>query len=373
MKKTKNITYFLLLCIMFSCSESIKENISNNPAIATTNTNNKININGTIFDSKTKEKLKDISVRINGEIVKTDDNGFYLFNDLKEGKVTIIISKEGFASYIDDIDLKYDKQVFDFNLVRNTTPIQIISPSIIPSSSPIPTTKPIIKTSLSGFLLEEKTNKPLPLTALKINNNSTITDDKGYFYFTDLTIGYNIIYEYLNGLDKIALKQEINLIEGDNKQNLYYISSPIINPTPYPTSYPISNPTPIGKSYDPKIELINIVQPSISTPNNLKPNTVEIRFRFQDSIKLLANSIDWNYGPIKIDCNIYENISQYQSSQPKKGKLVITKSFTLNNSSDSYLMDFINIKSYGNYFIIETKSFLPDNRILLDESNTLIF
>ena len=69
MKKTKNITYFLLLCIMFSCSESIKENISNNPAIATTNTNNKININGTIFDSKTKEKLKDIEVEAKSFVV----------------------------------------------------------------------------------------------------------------------------------------------------------------------------------------------------------------------------------------------------------------------------------------------------------------
>lgn len=274
-------------------------------------------INGVITDEN-NNKISDVQIKIDNREIKTDSSGYYSINDLAVGKTRIIAFKDGYEESNITVDLKSDVQTINIKLKNS---IIIVNPTNNIQNTP---TQSIIPTN-SITQIPIPTNTPTPIPTQSINNNQN----------------------------------------NNSEQNII----PSVLKTPIPT--PI--PTGTVKTYDPIIENVMYAQPRFKIPNQLKPNQAEISFYLKDSEKSFASSIYWDYGKVIFNYKIYENISKYQASQPKKGALVLEDSMIMEKYTDSKLLEFINLKYYGSYFIIEYEVNLPDGRVLTNAYNTLIW
>lgn len=373
MKKRTKLILLLNLFVLVSCSNIFikKDDSSKIDNIVKLKTN----IKGVVTNSSTKETLKDATLFIGNNSTQTDENGVYSFSNLDRDKIKIIVSKNGFETHTEEKDLKTKDEVLNFSLkpvviLPTTTPIPYITPT--PSTTPTPnsSSSPLPdnsnKTTFGGYFLEETSKKPLPYTGLKINTVLVFTDDKGHFFFPELPSGQQTVIEYLNGLDKEPVKQETQLSIGKNEFNLYYKASQI-NPNAPVTP----TPTPAANNYDPKLQQVNFIRPSLKVSSALKPNTLDLKFTFNSNIKS-TTAIFWDYGLIKLDVSIYENTSSNQATDVKKGSLILNKNVSLNSWKDYTSVDFTDIKKYGKYVIVSYTATLPDGRILTNEVNTLI-
>lgn len=219
---------FLSSVLVSSCSNLTSDQISSvsKELKATTITASsldssiqKISLDGTVYDSQTRTRLDNVIIEINNQITKTDNIGHYFLSDVLQGDVTITVKKNGFSDLTEKHNLKDKTQTINFNLkpqvsVNNSPKPQTTSfTSITPPSNetnPFPKLKQN-ESFFYGYLEELGTFKPVPSVLLRIGNLTTTTDSNGFFNFSDPPLGTQIIYEYLNGLDKPPSTHEIEV------------------------------------------------------------------------------------------------------------------------------------------------------------------
>jgi Tol biopolymer transport system component len=93
-------------------------------------------INGTIQDSKTNKPVEGVTVKVEGQETKTDKSGYYAINDIPSGSKTMELSKDGYQSKKETINIATEVQTIGA-FIDNLSPID--NGGIETTPRPVPT------------------------------------------------------------------------------------------------------------------------------------------------------------------------------------------------------------------------------------------
>jgi uncharacterized repeat protein (TIGR01451 family) len=136
------------------------------------------NVAGYIGDAS-GNRLANVTVEINSQMVVADENGYYQITGLSAGSYTVVASKEGYKFKPREITVNGSN--VDITLPTMTSEEIVIA--LPPEDPPVETLY-----STSGTILD-KFGNPIAGVTIEVNSKTTLTDEEGYWEIAGLEEG----------------------------------------------------------------------------------------------------------------------------------------------------------------------------------------